>query len=242
MAEPFIPSHRSDPFARTLGRAESRRVRWRTTPRLAAAVLSLALAAAGCSSSDADSRTGARQANGDSVATPRVTGPLCDLLPSGTDPGNPALLAHEPADVALQWIPVLTTFEAAIRASGMAAELRATKGMTILAPTDDAFEAKFSEDTVDELILTRKDDLRRLLKSHMVDGSRSLAELIDAGSVTTLAGESVQVARADAMARIADGAETVCADYQATNVRIHVINKVLGDLPTTANDRDHRSH
>ena len=65
-----------------------------------------------------------------------VTGPLCDLLPSGDDPGAPALLTDEPADVALQWIPVVTTFEAAVRASGLAGYLRRADGVTILDASD----------------------------------------------------------------------------------------------------------
>ena len=63
--------------------------------------------------------------------TPRagvVIGPLCDLLPSGDDPGAPALLKDEPADVALTWIPVVTTFEAAVRATGLAGYLHRAGG------------------------------------------------------------------------------------------------------------------
>ncbi len=156
-----------------------------------------------------------------------VAGPLCDLLPSGDDPGAPETLTDEPADVALQWIPVVTTFEAAVRAAGLDDDLRRADGVTILAPTDDAFAAAFDRQTLDDLLLSRHGELRALLEAHMIDGSLSLAALRDAGSVTTLAGDELTVAPTGAMARFGDGATTVCADYDVANARIHVIDGVL---------------
>jgi hypothetical protein len=130
---------------------------------VATAVL-VALAVAGCGGSDDEAPQPA--------PTPAavVQGPLCDLLPSGDDPGAPATLPGEPAGVVLTWIPVITTFEAAVRAARMGPEL---DGVTILAPTDDAFNRAFS------------------------------------------------------CARLDDRARTVCADYRASNARIHVIDGVL---------------
>jgi hypothetical protein len=156
-----------------------------------------------------------------------VTGPLCDVLPSGDDPGAPASLTGEFADVALQWIPVLTTFEAAVRASGLADDLRRADGVTILAPTDDAFTAAFDRQRLDDLLLSRPRELRAILEAHIVDGSLSLAALRDAGRVTTRAGDVLTVAPAGAMARFDDRATTVCADYDVANARIHVIDRVL---------------
>ena len=163
--------------------------------------------------------------------TPRagvVIGPLCDVLPSGDDPGAPALLRDEPADVALTWIPVVTTFEAAVRASGLAGYLHKSDGVTILAPTDAAFAAAFDRQTLDDLLLSRPRELRAILEAHIVDGSLSLADLREAGSVTTVAGDELTAAPAGAMARFGDRATTVCADYHVANARIHVIDRVLG--------------
>ena len=191
---------------------------------VAALVLATAtVSGAGCSE-DTPERTAA------APETPRagvVIGPLCDALPSGDDPGAPALLRDEPADVALTWIPVVTTFEAAVRASGLAGDLRKADGITILAPTDDAFAAAFDRQTLDDLLLSRQSELRALLEAHLVEGSLSLADLRDAGSVTTLAGDELTVAPVGAMARFGDRATTVCADYDVANARIHVIDRVL---------------
>jgi uncharacterized surface protein with fasciclin (FAS1) repeats len=186
-------------------------------PRLAAAVL-VAGALAACSGSGDDPPDAARG----------VSGPLCQALPAGDDPGAPATLVDEPADVALTWIPVVTTFEAAARATGLAAELRDADGVTILAPTDDAFTAAYSRQRLDNLLLKRPRRLRAVMDAHIVDGTRTLAQLIAAGRVTTRAGDTLTVTRAGAMAAFDDRAQTVCADYAVANGTIHVIDAVLG--------------
>ena len=200
--------------------------------RLAAALV-VAIVASSCSGGDDDTPERAARTGGTTTApaatanAPVVTGPLCDVLPSGDDPGAPALLRDEPADVALTWIPVVTTFEAAVRASGLARYLRRADGVTILAPTDDAFAAAFDRQRLDDLLLTRTRELRALLEAHIVNGKRSLAALRDAGNVTTLAGDRLTVAPKGAMARFDNRATTVCADYDVANARIHVIDRVL---------------
>jgi uncharacterized surface protein with fasciclin (FAS1) repeats len=191
------------------------------------AALVVAIAAASCSGGDDDTPERATRAD-EAPNTSLVAGPLCDLLPSGDDPGAPETLRDEPADVALTWIPVVTTFEAAVRAAGLADDLRKADGVTILAPTDEAFAAAFDRQTLDDLLLSRHRELRALLERHMIDGSLSLSALRDAGEVTTLAGDRLTVARAGAMVRLGDRASTVCADYDVANGRIHVIGGVLG--------------
>jgi Fasciclin domain len=189
--------------------------------RRVAAALVAAIVAPSCSGGDGDREPSSRAPNA------LVTGPLCDALPSGDDPGAPATLTDMPADEALTWIPVVTTFEAAVRAAGLADDLRSADGVTILAPTDDAFAAAFDRKTLDDLLLSRKRELRALLEAHLIDGSLSLEALRDAGSVTTLTGETLTVAPKGAMARFGDRATTVCADYDVANGRIHVIDGVL---------------
>ena len=156
-----------------------------------------------------------------------VSGPLCSQLPTGDDPGSPEVLTGDPADEALQWIPVITTFEAAVRATGLDRRLHASDGVTILAPTDDAFNAAFDRQRLDDLLLEDHRELRELLEAHLVDGVITLDGMLDAGEVTTLAGETLEVTDADGMARLGGRATTVCADYRVRNARIHVIDAVL---------------
>ncbi|MFJ8578190.1 fasciclin domain-containing protein [Micromonospora sp. NPDC093277] len=216
-------------------RAARRRHPRRRLAALAAVGLSLVLAGTGCSGAAGRPTVGAVAATG---GAPILRGSLCDLLPSGTEPGNPASLAGEPPETALQWIPVVTRFEAAVRAADLAGELHGKQGVTVLAPTDDAFEAQFSEDNLDQLFLADKDKLRDLLREHLVAGSLSLSDLVAAGEVTTLAGTKIKVTGGGTTARLGDKADTVCADYRATGARIHIINRVLGNLPVTAGTGD----
>ena len=61
-----------------------------------------------------------------------------------------------------------------------------------------------SEDTLDELFLFRQDELRTFLEGHLVKGTYTMAELVAAGTVTTLAGTDVNVTSAGAMGRFDD--------------------------------------
>jgi uncharacterized surface protein with fasciclin (FAS1) repeats len=181
-------------------------------------IAALAVALAGCGGSDDEPAPPAGDA---------VSGPLCSQLPTGDDPGSPEVLTGDPADEALQWIPVITTFEAAVRATGLDRRLHASEGVTILAPTDDAFNAAFDRRRLDDLLLEDHRELRRLLEAHLVDGVITLDGMLGAGEVTTLAGEALEVTDANGMARLGGRATTVCADYRVRNARIHVIDAVL---------------
>jgi hypothetical protein len=156
--------------------------RWHTPAMLRRRVATgLVVATAAVSCSGCNDHTPERATRAPETPNAQVvTGPLCDLLPSGDDPGAPASLMDEPADVALQWIPVVTTFEAAVRASGLAGYLHQADSITILAPTDDAFAAAFDRQRLDDLLLSRQRELRALLEAHIVDGSLSLAAMREA--------------------------------------------------------------
>jgi uncharacterized surface protein with fasciclin (FAS1) repeats len=55
--------------------------------------------------------------------------------------------------------------------------------------------------------------------------------MLDAGRVTTLAGDTIDITPRGDMARLGDQAETVCANYRVANARIHIIDGLLGELP-----------
>ena len=211
-----------------------RRSRFRAAHRLSGGVV-LALAVTACSGSGAGDTT---ITTPDGSEFPAVQGPLCGALPQGDDPGGPALLVVEPAAVALTWIPVLTNFEAGVRAAGLDAELNTVDAVTILAPTDDAFTSTFTQDTLDDLLLHRQDAFGTLLEAHIVEGDMTVADLIEAGTVTTLGGDTITVTASGNMARFDDRAETVCADYRVANATIHVIDGVLGEHPEPADPDD----
>jgi uncharacterized surface protein with fasciclin (FAS1) repeats len=152
-----------------------------------------------------------------------VSGPLCAALPTGDDPGAPQTLVDKPAAEVLTWIPVVTTFEAAVRRSGI--EL---SDVTILAPSDDAFDDAYDRQRLDEILLSRAES-RALVEAHTAEGVHSLDDMRDAGELTTLAGDELEVTEADAMARLGGRATTVCADYAAVGARIHIVDGLLSN-------------
>lgn len=174
----------------------------------------------------------------DALTAPRddiVIGPLCENLPKGEEPGGPTQIADEPADVVLTWIPDLQTFEGAVRAAGLDDELRESEGVTVLAPTIEAFEEFVDEDTMDDLMLFRPDELKGVIEHHIIPGAMTLAELREAGTVTSLAGEEITIEPSEDELVSFDGHAFVeCGDYQAANARVHVISGVLGEAPPPA--------
>lgn len=163
--------------------------------------------------------------------SPMSSASLCPFLPSGSDPGSPQDIADETADAVVKQIPVLSVFAAAVQATGLDAKLQKASGLTILAPIDDAFTIDVTEDELDSLLLQRHDDLRKLLRAHLIPHRPSLAELIDAGSTTSLVGNTMRVAAEAGGVRIDDDANVVCPDLNASNATFHIIDSVLGRGP-----------
>jgi uncharacterized surface protein with fasciclin (FAS1) repeats len=203
--------------------------RWRFRPaRFGVAPGAIVLLLAGCSMFGVPSAPSPTPSATESI----VSGPLCAELPAGTNPGAPPSLTAMSAAEALTWIPVATDIEAAARAAGLDDDLATAPGITILAPTDDAFRETIDEDTWDALLFFRQDEMADVVEAHVIDGQLSLADLRAAGSVTTRAGDTLEITAADgAMIRIDDEAQTLCGDYRVANARIHVIDAVLGELP-----------
>merc|ERR1712115_622312 len=63
--------------------------------------------------------------------------------------------------------PQFSTLLAAVKAAGLANALSSTDGITVFAPTNDAF-AKIPEDTLNEILADRKDTLTAILTRHVV--------------------------------------------------------------------------
>lgn len=167
------------------------------------------------------------------IPSPVPTRSLCPFLPSGTDPGSPQDLEDKTADAAISSIPVLSVFAAAMQASELDAVLRTVPGVTVLAPTDDAFAADIPEDELEVLLIQRHDDLKQLLERHIIARQRSLESLVSAGRAKGLSGHSMEFAAANGAVRISDDANISCSDIKATNARIHIVDSVLGYIQLT---------
>ena len=95
---------------------------------------------------------------------------------------------------------------------------------TVFAPTDKAFR-KVPNRTL-RALGSDKAALRRVLLYHAVGGSYEAAELIEMGSVPSLAGPRLHIRKRGRNVRVAD-AKVVQPDVAASNGVIHVIKRVL---------------
>ena len=126
-----------------------------------------------------------------------------------------------------------STLVAAVEAAGLGDALEGEGPLTVLAPTDAAFEEAFAAlgITAEEL-LADTETLTQILLYHV------LGQAADSQLVATLDGQDVETLQGEAVTVTVDGgtilinqAEVVSADLEADNGIVHVINSVL--LPPT---------
>jgi uncharacterized surface protein with fasciclin (FAS1) repeats len=150
----------------------------------------------------------------------------------GTSAAAPA--ARTPSTVAVAEGSILevaaangnfTTLVAAVKAAGLEDTLNS--GLyTVFAPTDAAFAA-LPAGTVESLLLPEnRDQLVKLLTTHVVAGKVTAAMLPDNPSVESLSGEVLMPMVSDAGVTINDS-QVLQADVAASNGVIHVIDSVL---------------
>ena len=96
---------------------------------------------------------------------------------------------------------------------------------TLFAPTDKAFTA-FGKDLENLQKPENKAELQRLLKHHVLQGSKAAADLRTMMTAKTLAGTEITITVKDDVLMI-DDAKVTKADVKADNGLIHVIDTVL---------------
>lgn len=118
------------------------------------------------------------------------------------------------------------SFQTLLLAAGEAGllETLGTAELTLLAPTDAAFDA-LPEGTLEALIAD-PDQLTAVLSYHVIPGTVTAAELMALDEAETLQGGSVEVSVANGQVMV-DGANVLQSDVMATNGVIHVIDTVL---------------
>ncbi len=121
------------------------------------------------------------------------------------------------------------TLAAALTAADLVETLQGEGPFTVFAPTDEAFAA-LPEGTLENLLLPEnKDTLVQILTYHVVSGAVTSGDLTS-GEVETVA-ELPLTVTVDGEKVMANEANVVTADVQASNGVIHVIDTVL--LPPT---------
>ncbi|MEM9278680.1 MAG: fasciclin domain-containing protein [Pseudomonadota bacterium] len=126
------------------------------------------------------------------------------------------------------------TLLAAAKAAGLAGALGHTDGITVFAPTDEAF-AKLPAGTVENLLKPEnRHQLAAILKYHVVPArvpsSAAKIKSAEIGTLKKSGDTTIKVRKRFGKVRV-DNAKVIQADIQADNGIIHVIDKVL--LPSS---------
>lgn len=161
------------------------------------------------------------------AAAPGPQGPFCSSIPPEGE-GSFQGMADDAVATAASNNPYLTTLSAAVQAAGLVDTLNGEGPFTIFAPSNEAFAAVPQADL--DAILADTAQLTNILTYHVVSGqSLSAADLIAAGSVTTVqGGELTFTTGAEGWLTINGGAaNVVCADIDTANATVFVIDRLL---------------
>lgn len=206
---------------------------------IAAALLVLPAALAACGSSTGSGSStmttpapAASSSSADSMASPsaasmdpmgQVFGAACSAVPAD-GPGSFDGMATDPVATAASHNPVLSTLVTAVKKAGLVDSLNSAQGITVFAPTNDAFAA-LDKKTLDKALADPKGLLTTVLTYHVVAGQLSPSEL--AGEHKTLQGGTVTVAGSGEDFTVNGSAKVVCGNVPTANATVYLIDNVL---------------
>ncbi|MEZ5341473.1 MAG: fasciclin domain-containing protein [Acidimicrobiales bacterium] len=154
-----------------------------------------------------------------------ATGEACAAVPAEGD-GSFAGMADDTAATAASNNPLLSTLVSAVVAADLVDTLNSDGPFTIFAPTNDAFAALPPADL--EAVLADTELLTSILTFHVIAGEKlSAADLIEAGTVTTVNGETLTFTASGEAVAINGSATTICQDVPTANATVHIIDGVL---------------
>ena len=193
----------------------------------AAAALSLAFGLAACGSGNTTNGDSAAGSSSSSMKSPaadagaQTFGPACGAIPK-TGAGSFDGMVQDPVATAASNNPLLSTLVTAVKKAGLVNTLNSAPGLTVFAPTNDAF-AKLPKATLAK-VLADKALLARILTHHVVAGQLDPKAIV--GSHTTLAKDGVTVS-GDTSGMTVDGAKVLCGNIPTANATVYVIDSVL---------------
>lgn len=209
----------------------------RRTTGLAALALTATFGFGACSSSDSDDaasdstssstapsdETSDDMSSGDMDAAAQTFGDGCASVPAD-GAGSFNGMATEPVATAASANPLLKTLVAAVTAANLGDTLNSADGITVFAPTDDAF-AKVPKADLDAL-LADKAALTKVLTYHVVPGQLTPEDV--AGTHKTLEGEDVTVEGSGEDFTVGAGsAAVVCGNVPTANATVYLVDSVL---------------
>jgi uncharacterized surface protein with fasciclin (FAS1) repeats len=207
------------------------------TALAAATVFSISLAACGgssgndtTSSSDGGATSSAPMMPSSAAPMPSATdamtnfGAGCAAVPA--DPSNKGsfqAMAQVPVATAASGNPLLSTLVSAVKQAGLVDSLNSANGITVFAPTNDAFK-KIPSATLKKVLADKK-TLTSILTYHVVAGKLTPADL--AGTHKTLQGGDVKVTGSGTSFSVNGAANVVCGNVQTANANVYIIDSVL---------------
>lgn len=187
-----------------------------------------ALLTAACNSSS--TQTQPQAAGGTQTsATAKPFGMDCSMVPASGS-GSFAGMMHDPVATAASHNPLLSTLVHDVGAAGLANTLNAAQGITVFAPSNEAFAAATKADpkAMQEMMMHPSDPSGPLVKTltyHVVRGQLSPAEL--AGTHTTLQGGTLSVTGSGEHFTVNGSANVICGDIHTSNATVYIIDQVL---------------
>ncbi|GAA2034025.1 hypothetical protein GCM10009839_38170 [Catenulispora yoronensis] len=148
-------------------------------------------------------------------------GAACSAVPA-SGAGSFTGMAADPVGTAASNNPVLSTLVTAVKTAGLVDTLNSAQGVTVFAPTNDAF-AKIPADTLNA-VLADKAKLTKILTYHVVAGRLTPDQL--AGTHATLEGGKVTVTGSGESFKVGD-ANVVCGNVQTANATVYIVDSVL---------------
>ncbi len=198
-----------------------------------AVALSLGLAACGGGEDGSSSLSSSGSSSGSSTSgsstgpaaasAAGTFGPGCSAVPTKGD-GSFTAMAAVPVASAASTNPLLRMMAGAVGKAGLADTLNSAKALTVLAPTDDAFDEVPSAAL--DAILGDQQALTTMLRSHIIKGRLGPDQLV--GTHRTLAGNLVTVDNSGRDFTVTgDGAKVLCGNIATANATVYVIDTVL---------------
>ncbi|WP_329457222.1 fasciclin domain-containing protein [Streptomyces sp. NBC_01497] len=208
--------------------------RFQRTAAIAAAALALPVVLTACSSDNSKSSDKAGSA-ASSAMPPKASassapstmdqpfGPACSSVPkSGAGSFNG--MSQDPVATAASNNPDLSTLVTAVKKAGLVDTLNNAKGITVFAPTNEAF-AKIPKAQLDK-VLSDKATLTKILTYHVV-GQRVTPSQLGNGAFASLEKEKVMTAGSGDAFKVNDTANIVCGNVPTSNATVYIIDSVL---------------
>ncbi|MGZ4629813.1 MAG: fasciclin domain-containing protein [Oryzihumus sp.] len=200
-----------------------------------ALALPLGLAACGNSGTDAASSSSSSTSSDSMTSSPSDTmssssdasamvfGASCAAVPKDGK-GSFNGMATDPVATAASNNPLLSTLVTAVKQAGLVDTLNSAQGITVFAPTNDAF-GKLDKATLDKAMKDPKGLLTKVLTNHVVAGKLAPEQL--AGTHKTLGGGSITVAGSGANFTVDGNAKVICGNVPTANATVYIIDNVL---------------